>query len=164
MERRVPPRQNEGVVTMELRWQRVSAQQGSKIVPRGRWAGRSNNGSGGHAAPFPVFRPKGSTQKWSASGGHLCPTGFRRSLHHESGAVDLDLFTGYRRTQSRRHFSWYHAAQAMGVDSSSHAWPWRETLYAYSPQAVIDRRLQKVVPGSGNDRVLATPCSRKAGW
>jgi hypothetical protein len=99
-----------------------------------------------------------SRQEWSASDWQLSPQLLQRVLRHWGCAVDIDLFASRQNTQSQRYFSWDHDFQAMGVDCLSHAWSGREMLYAYPPQAVIARTLQKVITESVYDLVLATPC------
>jgi hypothetical protein len=105
-----------------------------------------------------------SRQEWSASDWHLSPHLLQRVLRHWGCAADLDLFASRQNTQYRQYFSWNHDSQAMGVDSLSHAWPWRETLYAYPPQAVVARVLQKVIPEAVYDLVLVTPCFPQVSW
>jgi hypothetical protein len=105
-----------------------------------------------------------SRQEWSAADGRLSPRLLRRVLSHWGCVAERDLFASRQNTQSRRYFSWEHDSQAMGVDSLSHAWFWQETLYAYPPQAIIARVLQKVLTESVYDMVLVTPCFPQASW
>ena len=105
-----------------------------------------------------------SRQEWSSADWHLSPHLLRRVLRHWGCVAERDLFASRQNTQARRYFSWEHDSQAMGVDSLSHAWPWLETLYAYPPQAIIARVLQKVITEAVYDMVLVTPCFPHASW
>ena len=105
-----------------------------------------------------------SRQEWSASDWQLNPQLLQRVLRHWGCTAEIDLFASRQNTQSQRYFSWDHDSRAMGVDCLSHAWPGRETLYAYPPQAVIARILQKVITESVYDLILATPCFPQASW
>ena len=105
-----------------------------------------------------------SRQEWSAADWHLSPPLLQRVLRYWGCVAHRDLFASRQNTQSRRYFSWEHDSKALGVDSLSHAWPWRETLYAYPPQAIIARVLQKVITEAVYDLVLVTPCFPQASW
>jgi hypothetical protein len=98
-----------------------------------------------------------SRQEWSEADGRLNPQLLGRVLHHWGCKVARDLFASRQNTQSPHYFSWEHDSQAMGVDSLAHHWNWQDTLYAYPPQAILARVLQKVIRESVYDMVLVTP-------
>jgi hypothetical protein len=105
-----------------------------------------------------------SRQEWGEADGHLNPRLLGRVLRHWGCKVARDLFASRQNTQSRQYFSWEHDSRAMGVDSLAHHWTWQDTLYAYPPQAILARVLQKVIRESVYDMVLVTPCFPQASW
>ena len=105
-----------------------------------------------------------SRHEWSATDWRLDPSLLRRVLRGWRCGIAVDLFASRDNTQARRYFSWEHDADALGVDSLSHAWHERRTLYAFPPQALIPRTLQKIIAEAVFDLVLVTPLFPHAAW
>jgi hypothetical protein len=78
--------------------------------------------------------------------------------------IQRDLFASRQNTQALQYFSWDHDFDAIGVDSLSHHWDWKDTSYAYPPTALIQRTLQKVIHERVANMVLVTPPFPSATW
>jgi hypothetical protein len=105
-----------------------------------------------------------SRHEWSATDWCLDSSLLRRILRGWHCEIAVDLFASRDNTQARCYFSWEHDADALGVDSLSHSWHDERTLYAYPPQALIPRTLQKIIAEAVFDLVLVTPLFPHAAW
>ena len=105
-----------------------------------------------------------SRQEWGEVEWRLDPGLLRRVLRQWHCRIRRDLFASRQNTQSSSYFSWEHDFDAVGVDSLSHHWWWRDTSYAYPPTALLQRLLQKVIYERVADLVLVTPLFPSASW
>ena len=105
-----------------------------------------------------------SRREWNASDWRLDPGLLSRVLRGWNCTIAIDLFASRWNAQSARFFSWEHDDRAIGVDSLSHAWKWKSTLYAFPPQALLPRLLHKVIAEEVYDMVLVTPLFPHASW
>ena len=105
-----------------------------------------------------------SRQEWGEVEWQLDPSLLARILRHWRCRIRRDLFASRQNTQSPSYFSWEHDFGAVGMDSLSHRWWWKDTSYAYPPTALLQRILQKVIYDEVNDMVLITPLFPSATW
>jgi hypothetical protein len=105
-----------------------------------------------------------SRYEWGPTDWKLDSELLHRILRRWRCEIAIDLFASRDNTQSSSYFSWEHDADALGVDSLSHAWQGHRTFYAYPPQALIPRALQKIIDEAVFDLVLVTPLFPHASW
>ena len=105
-----------------------------------------------------------SRYEWGPTDWRLDSGLLQRILRRWRCEIAIDLFASRDNTQSSSYFSWEHDADALGVDSLSHAWQGQRTFYAYPPQALIPRALQKIIDEAVFDLVLVTPLFPHASW
>ena len=105
-----------------------------------------------------------SRREWNAGDWRLDPGILRKVLRQWSCAISIDLFASRWNSQAPKFFSWEHDDKALGVDSLSHPWGWRTSLYAYPPPALIPSVLHKVINERVYDMVLVTPLFPHASW
>ncbi len=105
-----------------------------------------------------------SRREWNATDRRLDSRTLARVLRQWNCTIGIDLFASRWNAQTPKFFSWEQDDRAMGVDSLSHAWDWRATLYAYPPQALLPRLLHKVINEGVSDMILITPLIPHASW
>jgi hypothetical protein len=105
-----------------------------------------------------------SRYAWTPSDWRLDSALLQRILRRWHCKIEIDLFASRDNAQTLAYFSWEHDSDAVGVDSLSHAWHGNRTFYAYPPQALIPRTLQKVIAESVFDLILVTPLFPYASW
>jgi hypothetical protein len=105
-----------------------------------------------------------SRYAWTPNDWRLDSTLLHRVLRGWHCKVKIDLFASKDNAQTPSYYSWEYDSDAVGVDSLSHAWHGEHTFYAYPPQALIPRTLQKVIAESVFDLVLVTPLFPYASW
>jgi hypothetical protein len=67
-------------------------------------------------------------------------------------------------TQHLKYFSWEYDFAAQGVDSLAHRWHWKSTLYAYPPNFLLSRIMQKIIQERVYDVILITPLFPLQSW
>jgi hypothetical protein len=105
-----------------------------------------------------------SRREWNASDWRLDSRTLGHVLRQWGCQIVIDLFASRWNAQTDLFFSWEHDDAAIGVDSLSHAWHWKQTLYAYPPQALLPRLLHKVINERVYDLVVVTPLFPHALW
>jgi hypothetical protein len=90
---------------------------------------------------------------------------FQRILSAWNAEVSYDLFASRHNRQANSYFSWNHDFESLGTDSLSHQWSsLRGTLYAYPPNALISKVLQKVLLERVGDLILVVPLWPQQAW
>ena len=105
-----------------------------------------------------------SRREWNAGDWRLDPGILAQVLRQWVCTISIDLFASRWNSQAPEFFSWEHDNKAIGVDSLSHPWWWRTSLYAYPPPTLIPRILHKVINERVYDMVLVTPLFPHASW
>ena len=105
-----------------------------------------------------------SRREWNAGDWRLDPGILAQVLQQWACTISIDLFASRWNSQAPEFFSWEHDNKAIGVDSLSHPWWWRTSLYAYPPPTLIPSILHKVINERVYDMVLVTPLFPHASW
>ena len=106
-----------------------------------------------------------SRVEWSEVEWMLNKNLFRKILLTWRTDVHHDLFASRNNRQVGSFFSWNHDFEALGVDSLAHQWAsLGGTLYAYPPNNLIAKVLQKVLLESVDDLILVVPLWPQQAW